>query len=90
VGAGYPQGVIDGKSLAPRRVSTGSGGMAGHQDQPRVQDRSFAFSTVHYRSCCFGVREIGSCGVARQQRPPLLAIIFASPRRARAHRKLES
>ena len=62
--------VIDGKSLAPRRVSTGSGRMAGHQDQPRVQDRSFAFSTVHYRSCCLGVREIGSCGVARQQRPP--------------------
>jgi len=30
------------KAMAPRRVRTGSSGMAGHQEQPGVQDRAFA------------------------------------------------
>src|SRR5215471_14510538 len=71
MGAGYHKRAIDGeshprKAMAPRRVRARSSGMAGHQEQPRVQDRAFAISNFHRWSSRLGV---GRASIEAKHRP---------------------
>ena len=87
MGAGYHKRAIDGeshprKAMAPRRVRTRSSGMAGHQEQPRVQDRAFAICNFHRWSRRLGVGRASIEAEASSEagRPP------ACPKQAAGHR----